>query len=319
MRPIRLTLLALGLLAPVATARAAGDVEFEATMEPARVAFPDVAHLTYRLEMDSGPTTSGRPFEFSVEARVPLYGASRRGEGAAFRITSARLEGDAVAGAESALQVEPTCSPKTDAMSRLEPPRYAQFSWHGYEPVHRGFEVELPPDSHGSFVVEAEAGAVAPWTTLDWRLPFKIIPAQPSPVDLQPAETVPAQTVRPPEDRVRTPRTGVQIVLKTDPPSAPAPFANPPEIARGEPIDIRGRTYPRLPGARIRLRYFGPDDGRSSRFRKLARVEVGRRGRFRYRGWRPDEPGGYELWAFYRSRRPSLVSDYSCPRVFTLR
>jgi hypothetical protein len=81
----------------------------------------------------------------------------------------------------------------------------------------------------------------------------------------------------------------------------------------------RGRTERALHGQRMVLRYdYLPLRGRS-RHRTLAPVRIDRRGRFRYRNWRPRRRGSYRLYALYRPRSASRVRDVSCSRGFALR
>jgi hypothetical protein len=124
------------------------------------------------------------------------------------------------------------------------------------------------------------------------------------------------QEIRSDSPRVRPP-FGTHITLSTRPRTPYFPGAR--RLRRGQAIEIRGRTERSLRGQRMVLRYrYNPPRGRT-RQRTLARVRIDRRGRFRYRDWRPRRRGSYRLFARYRPRSASRVRDESCSRGFALR
>jgi hypothetical protein len=84
-------------------------------------------------------------------------------------------------------------------------------------------------------------------------------------------------------------------------------------------INIRGRTEPSLRGRRVALRYrYIPSLG-ATPLRTLARVEIGPRGHFSHRGWRPRRRGAYRLYAAYEARTRHRTIDESCSRGFAIR
>jgi hypothetical protein len=110
-----------------------------------------------------------------------------------------------------------------------------------------------------------------------------------------------------PDPQLDLRRSGVRLRLSTSPRSDPtASRRRPATIERDRRIVIRGSTWPRLRKVDIRLSAVLPG---SSRLRTIAHVRTDRRGRFRYRSWRPRRLGRYELWAFYSSQRKRTVSD----------
>jgi hypothetical protein len=304
------------LLGAAGASAATAPVKFSASMKPSRIVFPRQTTLTYRLSMRSGPTMTGRPIEFRALTDIPLFGEHRmRWEGSPIAIESVSLEGAATSQTSSGRWGLPACSPHTDQGGAN-----ARFTWHGYEQHYVEPDIVLPPNSTGAMVVQARTGDTAPWPSIDYRIRFEIRPPRPEPLDfLTPPETVAPQSVIPPKDPVHAGKSAVEISLTTNPPSAPKPSQSVPKVRPGKEVRIRGETSPRIPGQFVILRYFQNGDTRDSPFRKLARVRVGRRGRFTYRGWRPRVEGRYELWAFYKSQRGNLVSDHACPRVFEVR
>jgi hypothetical protein len=301
------------LLLTAAALAGPAPVNFSAWMKPTRIFFPHRTTLTYRLEMRSGPTMTGRPIEFRALTAIPLFGDQRmRWEGSPVDIESISFEGAATSQTSSGRWGLPACSPYTDQGGAN-----ARFTWHGYEQHYVEPDVVLRPNSTGAMVVQARTGDTAPWPSVDYRIRFEIRPPRPEPLDfLDPPETVEPQSVIPPKAPVHAGKSGVEISLTTSPPSAPKPSQSVPTVRVGREVRIRGETSPRIRGQFVILRYFQNGDTRDSPFRKLARVRVGRRGRFTYRGWRPRVVGRYELWAFYKTQRRNLVSDHACPRVF---
>lgn len=297
-----------GVALLTAPAAASAPVSFESSVTPDRIVFPGTTELTYRLHMRSGATANGRDIAFSAFTRLPLYGAAANpgaGEGSPLLIEAIGFEGAATPSRSSELNVLPACSPHTDRVNHGTGPTF-----HGFEPRMWGYDITLPPNAEGAMVVRARTGPFAPWRSLDYLIRFEIAPVASTP--LFRTETVDEQTVTAP----RAPRlegpTGVEIVLRSNPPTRVGAVAR---VNAGAPIAIRGRTSPRIPGQYVQLRYYRPDDPRGAKLRRLARVRVGEAGRFRYR-WRPRTPGRYELWALYRSQRRDLVSDHACPLFY---
>jgi hypothetical protein len=66
----------------------------------------------------------------------------------------------------------------------------------------------------------------------------------------------------------------------------------------------------------VTLRYIGPTDMKSH---LIAKVRTDGSGRFSHRGWKPREPGQYEVFASVARISPKLDGGVSCPRAFELR
>jgi hypothetical protein len=263
------------------------EISFRATMSPNTVRYPETRRIVYQLQM----TTGAREERFTVELDPPSFGAGLREEGATVFPLSVRLDGPGSMSIASREHATLACS------------------FHGYEPQIESYRVAIPAQSSSTLTARFATGISPPWPSLDFRVRFRILPSY-APGD--PGTLSRSQTVLPPAPRLRG-KTGVQILFATKPRSSPLPVANVRRIRLGRPIAIRGRTEPSLRGQLIRLRFRGPN---ARRPRLLARVRVGRRGRFQFRSWRPARPGYYQLWAVYRPQRSRLVADRTCPRVF---
>lgn len=285
------------------TGSSSAAVEFRATGSQNVVRFPGTEQITYRLEMKSGQQEE----RFRLRIEVPRFGPPSEGgyhlEGSLLEPTGRyRFEGPASYRGDGTTVAIPACSP------RLPIP-------HGFEPINDAAIVTLPPNSTSSFERTYRTGVFAPWPGADLRPTYV---AEAGKVEGLAGGTSTLErevTVRPPQPRLKG-RTGVHITFRTAPASSPTALRNQRVIRRGRAITIRGRTDPPIPGQTLLLRYHGPKNER--RLRTLARVRVGTAGRFKYRGWRPKDPGKYELWAFYKSQRTKLASDHACPRAFTL-
>ena len=285
----------LAALASFGTARAGAEVTASASVAPAAVTWPGVQELTFRLELATGE----RAERFAVSMEPSYYGLPATEpyelEGSPLGPqASVEKEGALVLGLGGAPLALPVCAPSFN--------RY-----HGYEPSTFKIDVDMPARSSGALIARRPFGDFAPWPDSDLRLAFRITPDL---VGLGEG-TVAERVVYPPQPR-RTGATGVRIRFSTRPfvPRGPTRA----EIAPGVPIAIEGSTDPPLPGARISLRYLGPEN--DSDLRTLARPEVDDRGRFAVAGWRPRAAGRYELWAFYRADRAGVVDDHACPRPF---
>jgi hypothetical protein len=283
----------------VTTASPVGAVvSGSATVDPAEWTFPATKQATFRL----GLRNDGAPQSFAIEMNPSFYAYDAAGrvlEGSPLGPTlSIANEGQLSFGLLGRSEIGlPGCSPREN--------RY-----HGYEHEKSVVDVSMPADSVGTLVVRREWGEHAPWPGSDLRLAFRLSNDLVGPgtgtLDRE-------QDVLPPAPVRRGP-TGVRIRFETRPASRDPGPAAPPEIAAGTPIAVTGTTDPPLAGARIALRFYGPENDRTRT--TLAVVETDDAGHFGVAGWRPAAAGEYELWAFYSADRPGVVDDYACPRTF---
>lgn len=288
------SLVVCAVIAAVATPAASAQLNATATITPGRIVFPHTKQITYRLHM----TTGEQAERFSVALIPPSFGRGLQAEGSPVRFVETRLEGPGELTTPGRGSGIPFCSTSRNA-------------YHGYEPRSVGYDIALPPQASSTLTATYNTGLTAPWPTLDYRLTFLLRPELFSGGQ---GTLVESATVRPPQPEVAG-RFGVEIRLAIAPYGAARPFPRFPEIKSGRRIRIAGRTSPRLRRQIVNLRYTGPG---SRTLRPLATVRTDWQGRFAYRKWAPRRPGRYEVWAFYRSQRRHLVSDYTCPRSFQI-
>jgi hypothetical protein len=283
------------VLAGASAPPARAAVAFEATVQPSEISFLETRELSYRLRM----TTGEREERFRVRVEQPRWDPlpTRGPDG---------------------FPVVPDCFRRPLGLEGVG--RLANIVCIHGDPGPRsvcrrgsGFwelsgEVTLPPHSTSTLVARFLTSG-PPLRRTDYRATFAVGGGEEDTL-------VGDQEIRPDAPRVRPP-FGTHITLSTRPRTPYYPAVR--RFRRGQAIDIRGRTERALHGQRMVLRYdYLPLRGRS-RHRTLAPVRIDRRGRFRYRNWRPRRRGSYRLYALYRPRSASRVRDVSCSRGFALR
>lgn len=259
--------------------------------------YPGVGHLSFRLRMRTGSTQE----QFRLRVEPPRYGRTGRPEGSPIRYEP--LLG-------RPFQSDGPGSVRLNAVSIARPLCARALRFHGYEPSTLFFRVDLPRESVTTLTLAYRTGEFAPWPSLSYSPRFV--------VDTAADDASEKSAARARGPRLSAKRTGVRIALRTTPASSPTAEVPVRTIRRGRRVTVSGRTDPPLARGRLALKYSGP--GRSDA-RLLARVRVDAKGRFRFVRWRPRRPGGYEVWATYRRTAafPRVLSDYSCPRAFTIR
>ena len=303
--PRSLRLLAAGvgvaLLASAATASTAmADVGLVARSSPARVTGQPPWTGKYRLDITAGDLGAiAQVYVADGYAGVASVGLSLKLSGAA--IDRGRQAGSAT----GPLVADP-------------------FSPGGYGPcleharASGGFTaviVAVPPHSTGS-VEASQVLAMPPWPGDSLGFRFRVDPVAAPPG----YETVPSSRVialgGPRLDVAR----GVRIRFTSPRPRYGSDTERPSAsttVGAGRRVAIRGSTRPSLRGQTLRLTEARSPAGRSG---TIARVRVGRSGRFRYDRWMPAGGGPHFLNAAYRSRRPSLASTRTrCGPVVVVR
>ncbi|HEX8104823.1 MAG TPA: hypothetical protein VF533_19545, partial [Solirubrobacteraceae bacterium] len=278
------------LLALTAPAAAGADIELRATVTPDRVVFGETRALTYRVEMTTGAT----PERFSLGAST---GAAFGGfDGALLRLGgNARLEGPGTVG--------PPLTSHGDAFpcSRSDLPER-----HGALSNDVAYWVELPANARSALVFDAAVASTPPWPGS--RYEVSLLTFDDGGGTLERPGPVPVAAATP------AGRTGVQLDIATEPRSEGLCGYPPPRVDRRS-ITITGESDPPLAGQRVMLRYVAPGRRRAE---TLAAVPVAADGTFVHRGWRPQEPGVYEIAAAYASQRPDLADDFVEPRTLEI-
>jgi hypothetical protein len=289
-------LLAMLFLVGGAAQPARATVTFEATIEPKEVVFLETFELAYRLRM----TTGSRPERFRVRVEQPRWNPASPHDPAGFPAVHDCFRRPLVLHGPGRL-ADTVCRPSRSRANVCE---------RGGGHVELRADVTLPPHSTSALVARFLTGG-PPLPSTDYRATFVVGGSR--------NDTLPGrQEIQPPEPAVLGP-FGTHIVLSTWPRTPYFRFPAGRRLRPGRVINIRGRTESSLRGQRMLLRYrFIPSRG-ATPLRTLARVEIGPRGRFSYRGWRPRRLGAYRLYAAYRPRSPNRILDESCSRGFAIR
>ena len=276
-------------------------MSFEATVSPGEVRFPETRELTSRLAMRSGPQAETFAVEISTASPFgDLTGLEGLREGSPLDAAQdIATEGPVTLGVFSGrMHGDPWCSAVT-------PQRF-----HGVELSSYKVDVTIPPESEGALIAKHPVARTPPWPTTDYRVRFLVTRrlVGPGASTLDADQTLVSPAVR------HTGVGGVQIKLYTSPATTFAPTRDPRVLRAGDPLAVHGTTSPTLPGDRIALQYFGPQN--PEELRTLTLVDIDDFGRFDLSGWRPEASGYYELWTRYKSQRAGLSDDFSCPRAF---
>jgi hypothetical protein len=288
---IAVPLIGLGVLAPAAGA----DPEMRVAVTPPVLSFPGASGLTYRIDISTGDA----PERFALELAPRLLPDGGAGLTPA---SEPRLTGAGAIPSQGLAIGIPGCSP-------------ARNRFHGYEPQTTTVDLAIPERTTTTLVADYRVGAFTPWPGANVGLRIRALRRLTD--GTQGTLSAPAVRLRSPQPRLDLRRrSGVRLRLFTSPRSdSTAGNRRPARIARGRRVLIRGDTWPRLRNVRVRLAAVYPG---SARLRTIATVRTDRRGRFRYRRWRPRRLGGYELWVFYPRQRERFLSDHRCPRGFRL-
>lgn len=296
-RPLRFLVPAIGLLL-AGGQPAAAALTLTTTVAPATVTSP--AKIVYGLVMVNDGDAQER---FSLALVAPTYhapfGIALPESNAIDQIANAVIDGPAT-----------RLGGVTHVAGLLAPCSSVGAGGHGYGLEGVSFDVGVPPRSTSTLRATYEAGLPL-WPDLDLRLRFvlgtRLTTGRAGTLRV-------ARKVLSPQPAIAG-RVAMHLTFRTSPASGLASFDGRPPIARGTPVVVAGRANPALPGERVEL-LWARVDGRS---KVLARGSAGRPriaagGAFDAR-WTPPGPGSYELWARYRSRRPGVVSDDTCPRL----
>jgi hypothetical protein len=265
-------------------------------MEPSEVTLLETRELTYRLTM----TTGALEERFRVRVEQPRWDPiSERGPDGfpavpdCFR-SPLVLEGPG-------RMADSVCLPR---------PARGNVCERGSGRWELSAELTLPPHSTSSLVARFLSGG-PPLSRTDYRATFA--------VGVGGNDTLAGvRRFRPARPAVRGP-FGTHITMSTRPRTPYFRFPAGQRFRPGRLINIRGRTEPSLRGRRVVLRYrYIPSRG-ATPLRTLARAEIGPRGHFSHRGWRPRRRGAYRLYAAYEPASPHRIIDESCSRGFAIR
>jgi hypothetical protein len=287
---------ALLLLLGAGTSTAGADISFKASMEPSEVAFLELREIRYRLRM----TTGALEERFRVRVMQPRWDpVFARGAGGFPAAPDCFLDPLVLEG--PGRLSDTVCLPR---------PARGDVCERGSGPWELSGEVTLPPRSTSTLVARFLRGP-PPLSRTDYRATFA--------VGVGRDDTLTGvQRIQPPKPAVRGP-FGTHITISTRPRTPYFRFPAGRRFRPGQVIDIRGRTEPALRGRRVALRYrYIPSRG-ATPLRTLARPEVGPRGLFSHRGWRPRRRGAYRLYAAYEPRGRHRTLDESCSRGFAIR
>jgi hypothetical protein len=287
---------AVVLLAGGGALSAGADVTFEASMEPGEVAFPETFEISYRLRMTTGAVEE----RFRIRVEQPRWGSVfGRGPGG-FPVAPDCTRDTLVLEGPGSLS-NTVCRPR---------PARGDVCERGSGRWELSGEVTLPPQATSTLVARFLRGP-PPLSRTDYRASFA--------VGVDHDDTLAGvRRFRPPEPTVQGP-FGTHITISTRPRTPYFRFPAGRRFRPGQLINIRGRTEPSLRGRRVALRYrFIPSRG-ATPLRTLARAEIGPRGHFSHRGWRPRRRGAYRLYAAYEPSTPRKTLDQSCSRGFAIR
>ena len=290
-------------LAGLVSQAGAAELTASATMSPSTVVFPGTKEIVWRVEIRSGDQDE----TFAIEMDPPL-----------FETEPGFAEGSPVGTPRYVVEgaIEPLIERRYYAYVACSP---VDLRTHGYEPAGLQLEVRMPANSAGAVTVRrpfGEAPWPAPWPGTELRTRFELTNDVRGSLLLPNHGTLEREQVVSPPAPKRSGATGVQIRLATVPHTGRSSGTKT-KVQAGIPIAVTGSVDPPLPGARLELRYFSPDNARGE-LRTLGHVGVDDAGRFELAGWRPRRSGYHEVWAFYKADRAGVVDDFSCPRTFDL-
>jgi hypothetical protein len=287
---------ALLLLLGAGTSTAGADISFKASMEPSEVAFLELREIRYRLRM----TTGALEERFRVRVEQPRWDPVFKRGPSGFPTAPDCTREPLVLEGPGRLS-DTVCLPR---------PARGDVCERGSGRWELSGDVTLPPQSTSTLVARFLRGP-PPLSRTDYRATFVVGVDHDSTLSG-------VQRFQPPKPAVRPP-FGTHITISTRPRT---PYFRIPAGRRfrpGQVIDIRGRTEPSLRGRRVALRYrYIPSRG-ATPLRTLARPEVGPRGHFSHRGWRPRGRGAYRLYAAYEPSTRRRILDESCSRGFAIR
>jgi hypothetical protein len=263
-------------------------------------------YILYYLQMHSSTTSEEL---FSVRMTPPpiaTMGSSDQGKS---------IDGPT----DIALQGPGTIGDIVQSPSVITPCSTRQSAFHGYATGTASVDVLLPPDSATTLAVRYDTGRRAPWVDSDFRLTFtvqtQLVGTYPSgsPFAATPTVTTP-MTITTTGPTVGG-RTGVHILLSTNPRGTAGTPSAPQEISRSQRVAISGRILPAVAGRLIVLQWAHGD----GTLHPLEEVRTGAGGRFSVTPWSPGPPGTYDLWASYPQQPGGLAADTtSCPVRFTV-
>jgi hypothetical protein len=299
------SILALAAGALVASASSA-DLMVNGTLFTPTKVTASTRYILYYLQMHSSSSSEEL---FSVRMTPPH-----------FATVGSANEGDSIDGpTDIVLQGPGTLGQLVQSPSIITPCSPRESAFHGYATGSASIDVLLPPDSATTLAVRYGSGRRAPWVDSDFRLRFtvqtQLVGSYPagSPFGATPTVTTPiTMTTAGPTVGGRT---GVHILLSTDPRGTPgAPYA-PRKISRDRAVAISGRILPASAGRLIVLQW----SHGNGVLHTLARVRTTTGGRFSLSSWHPGSSGTYDLWARYPAQPGGLVADStSCPVRFTV-
>jgi hypothetical protein len=281
--------LAAALVAAATLAAPAGArVFFSASMTPGPVHYPGTRTLEYRLEI----RTTTRAQHLTIELQAPGWGLTGPAGSPVRLLGRPRLDG----------------AGELVAFHQIAFGGAAQMCVRGYATASPYVEVTLPENATTTLVATYETGRAAPFPDTDYRVTFVargLAGRMPEVVE-----------ARPPRPALAG-KTGVRLSLRT----------NPARPRRGQMVAVVGRATPALAGDAVHLvaargrkgpaeRVFfeGPSYPRDYEPpRPLGDVRVNEGGRFAFGGWELSGRHYFAVQAVYRSRRPDVVSDRSCP------
>jgi hypothetical protein len=271
-------------------------VTFEASMEPSEVAFLETSEISYRLHMTSGAVEE----RFHVRVEQPRWDPLVEEGPGGFPAAPDCFRNPLVLQGPGRL-TDTVCLPL---------PARGDGCERGSGRWELSGEVTLPPHATSTLVARFLRGP-PPLSRTDYRATFA--------VGFGHDDTLAGvQRVQPAKPIVHAP-FGTHITISTRPRTPYFRFPAGRRFRPGQVINIRGRTDPSLRGRRVALRYrYIPSRG-ATPLRTLARVEIGPRGHFSHRGWRPRRRGAYRLYAAYEPRTRHRTIDESCSRGFAIR
>jgi hypothetical protein len=289
-------------LAPTTSA----DLTVNGTLFSPKTVTASTRYILYYLQMHS--STTGEEL-FSVRMTPPPIATAGGPD-----------QGKSIDGpTDIALQGPGTLGDIVQSPSVITPCSPRESAFHGYATGTASVDVLLPPDSATTLAVRYDTGRHAPWVDSDFRLTFTVqtqlvgtYPAG-SPFAAMPTVTTP-MTITTTGPTVGG-RTGVHILLSTNPRGTPgAPYA-PRKISRSQRVAISGRILPAVANRLIVLQWAHGDGA----LHPLEKVRTDSSGRFTAAAWSPGPPGTYDLWASYPKQPGGLAADTtSCPVRFTV-
>lgn len=281
--PLLISILVIGALALAIPASAQATISLSATSSPASVSGPPPWTGHYGLSITSGEV----PARLEVFVADGYNGAARLNLG--LSVTGAGVvEGRQEGSAAGPFFADP-----------FSPGGVGPCFDHPDDPGGFGSViVSLPPRSTAT-VATSQLLAASPWAGDSLGLRFFVNPVAAAPG----VETVPdRQTVNLAGPKLKVAR-GVRIDFTSPRPrSEDAPRST--SVPAGRRVKIAGVTTPSIRGQVIKLVERSRPGGAA---RSIARVNVGKRGRFAFGGWIPRSPGAHLLGAVYRSQAKGLA------------